>query len=163
MSKSKILGIIALIAFAMGMVLVGNAVAGEKVKCRCVWHATKWEQTNVGNDKDHLIGLSECKGIVSNLQGRTFGEGWLSWSTGLWDISPEKQITANGYLAFGDRDGHMIYMRYEHKPYAPNRWAFFKGTGKFEGIEGKGTCSIVFAGNPRQSYIEWEGEVELPR
>ena len=39
MSKSKIIGIMALIAFAMGIFLVGDAVAGErgKVVTREVW------------------------------------------------------------------------------------------------------------------------------
>lgn len=43
MSKSKIVGMTVLIAFAMGILLVGDVVAGEKVKGRNVWYGTKWE------------------------------------------------------------------------------------------------------------------------
>jgi hypothetical protein len=37
-----------------------------------------------------------------------------------------------------------------------------KGTGKFEGIKGGGTAKD-YPLSPEQSYVDWEGEVELPR
>ena len=41
------------------------------------------------------------------------------------------------------------------------QWTFVKGTGKFEGIKGKGqyTAHIL---NPNQWYGDWELEVDLP-
>ncbi len=38
MSKLKIVGMMALIAFAIGIFLVGDTLAGEKVKGRIVWY-----------------------------------------------------------------------------------------------------------------------------
>ncbi len=40
-------------------------------------------------------------------------------------------------------------------------WKAVKGTGKFEGIQGKGTWQFYPVGD--QAYHDWEGEVELPR
>jgi hypothetical protein len=164
MSKFKIVGIMALIAFAMGIILVGNALAGEKFKCRTVWVSTKVERINVDDEKGHAFVLGEMKGIISNMEGKTFGEGWLGWSGYIADISPKIGMTGNGYMTLTDKDGDKIYMKYEFKPPGPHQpWTFFKGTGKFEGVRGKGTFSSVLTADPTLSIANWEGEVELPR
>ena len=78
MSKSKIVAMMPLVVFAMGILLVGNSVAGEKFKCRTAWFTTKWDPINVGDEKDHVVAVAEGKGIISNMEGKTFGEGWLT-------------------------------------------------------------------------------------
>jgi hypothetical protein len=163
MFKSKIVAIMALIAFVMGFVLVGNVVAGEKFKCRNVWYVTKNEQINVGDETGHVVTLREYKGIVSNMQGKTFGEGWVTWCTALLDISPKTGVAGGGYMTWADKDGDKIYMKWHLKPPGPHPLTFFKGTGKFEGVQGKATFSVVYTRDPMQFYADWEGEVELPR
>jgi hypothetical protein len=163
MSKSKIVGIVALIAFTMGILLVGDVVAGEKFKCRIVWYVTKNEQINVGDETGHVVALREAKGIVSNIQGKTFGEGWVALNTALVDISPKTGATGSGYLTWADKDGDKIYMKWDLKPPGPHPLTFFKGTGKFEGVQGKATFSLLYTRDPMQFYADWEGEVELPR
>ena len=163
MSKSKIVGIMALIVFAMGILLVGDAVAGEKFKCREVSYVTKWEQINVGDEKGHMVVLFEAKGIDSNKEGKTFCEGWLHWKAGLLDINPKTGVTGNGYITLTDKDGHKIYAKWDVKPSGPNEWSYFKGSGKFEGIKGKGTFSLIHTTDPSLYYVDLEGEVELPR
>ena len=163
MSKFKILGMMALIAFAMGIFLVSDALAGEMIKCRTAWFNTKMERIDVGDEKGHIIGLFESKGVISNMEGKTFGEGWLALNVGLLDISPKTGRTGNGYMELTDRDGNKIYMKWDLKPSGPSPWIFFKGTGKFEGIQGKGTHSTVSTADPKLTYVNWEGEVELPR
>lgn len=163
MSKFKIVGIIALIAFAVGILLVGNVVAAEKFKCRGVKYMTKSEITNVSDEKGHMLLLFENVGVHSNMQGKTFCDGWFDWDSGLLDINPKTGMTGNGYLILTDKDGDKIYMKWDMKPSGPNEWTFFKGTGKFEGIRGKGTHSPVPTADPKLSYVDWEGEVELPK
>ncbi len=162
MSKSKIVGTMALIGFAMGILLVGDVVAGEKIKCRTVQHTTKWEQINVGDEKDHVVALWEAKGIVSNKEGKTFCDGWISYSQGIYDVSPKTGPIANGYNTFIDKDGDKIFTKWDQKGLL-GTWISIKGTGKFEGIKGKGTWSWVPVADPTLSYPDWEGEVELPR
>jgi hypothetical protein len=147
----------------MGIFLVGDAVAGEKIKCRTVWVNTKWVQINVGDEKDHVVAVGESKGIISNMQGKTFGDGWLGWCGITCDISPKIGVNGNGYMTLTDKDGDKIYMKAVRKPAGPNPWTFFKGTGKFEGIQGKGTFSDNLTADPTLVYTDWEGEVELPR
>ena len=163
MSTSKIVAMMASIVFAGGIFWVGNTVAGEKFKVRTVWYGTKWDTINVGDEKDHVLGLSESKGIVSNMEGKTFGEGWLAYGTGIVDINPKTGATGEGYDTFTDKDGDKIYMKWAWKPTGPNPWTFYKGTGKFEGVQGKGTWSMIFTADPMLWYCPWEGEVELPR
>jgi hypothetical protein len=163
MSKSKFVAMLVLIVFAVGIFLMGEVVAGEKFKCRTVWHSTKWNPINVGDEKDHVVALGENKGIVSNREGKTFGEGWLAYGTSILDISPKTGATGNGYDTYTDKDGDKIYMKWAAIPTGPNPWTFFKGTGKFLGVNGKGTWSVVFTADPTQWYADWEGEIELPR
>jgi hypothetical protein len=163
MSKSKIVAIMALIVFAMGMVVVGDVVAGEKIKCRTVWYVSKWDTINVGDEKDHVLGLGDSKGIVSNMEGKTFCEGWVGRSMAIDDINPKTGPTGEGYITYTDKDGDIMYIKWAWKAAGPNPWSFYKGTGKFKGIQGKGTWSIVFTADPLLYYTPWEGEVELPR
>ena len=75
MSKSKIVGMMALIIFAMGILLVGDAVAGEKFKCRTVAFTTKYQQIDVGDEDGHLVAVWEGKGIQNNREGKWFNDG----------------------------------------------------------------------------------------
>ena len=163
MSKSKIMGIMALIAFAMGMALAGDAVAGEKFKCRVVWHTTKVERIDVDDEKGHLLSVSAYKGIMSNMEGKTFGEGWLASMTSIAEIIPKVGMTSYGYIILTDKDDHKIYVKYDQKPGGPYPLTIYKGTGKFERVQGKGTFSAFFTADPTRFYVNWDVEVELPR
>jgi hypothetical protein len=161
MSMSKIVAMMALIAFALGILLVGDVVAGEYFKCRGVYHTTKWEQINVGDEKDHVVAVSESKGMYSNMEGKTFGEGWLGVCVGFLDISPKTGPIGNGYVTMSDTDGNKAYLKYDQKGFS-GEWAFFKGTGMFEGIRGKGIYFWTPTADSMQGYVDLEGEVELP-
>jgi hypothetical protein len=164
MSKSKFVGIMALIVFSLSVLLIGNADAGEKFKFRIVWYIVKAERINIGDEKDHFIRIIESKGIVTNMEGKAFGDGWLSWNTGLADVNPPSGATVSGYGAWTDKDGDKIYWKWNLlNASGPNPATFYKGTGKFQGVQGKATYSLVYTADPNQFYADWEGEVELPR
>ena len=71
MSKFKIVGMMVLIAFAMGIVLVGDAVAAEKGKVvsRAVYYMPTIHTLKVPDVEGHTINLVEFKGII-------FSEKW---------------------------------------------------------------------------------------
>jgi hypothetical protein len=163
MSKSKIVAVMALMAFVMSIFLVGDAVAGDKIKGRTVWVTTKWEQINVGDEKDHVVAAGELKGISSNMQGKSFGDGWLLWCGYVMDISSTIGANSNGYGTWTDKDGDKIYWKFDQKSSSPAIWTFYKGTGKFREVQGKGTSVWVVTAEPTLNYTEWEIEVELPR
>jgi hypothetical protein len=60
------------------------------------------------------------------------------------------------------RDPFPFYAKWDQKGLS-GTWTYYKGTGKFEGIQGKGSYSCVFSADPTLGYCAWEGEVELPR
>jgi hypothetical protein len=169
MSKSKIVGIMALIAFAMGIFLVGDAVAGEKHRLSTVYHVIKWEQMNVPAEEGHVIALWDAKGITRNKDGKRFGEGVIIHTVGSFDFNMKTGIGfAHFYDEWTDRDGHKIYSKGEGKskigemgPWGGTN-TFTRGTGKYEGIRGGFTWS-AYEPSPGQNYADWDVEVELPR
>ncbi|MGD0623149.1 MAG: hypothetical protein ABSB32_00350 [Thermodesulfobacteriota bacterium] len=171
MSKSKIVAMMALIAFAMGIFLVGDAAAGEKFKGRTVWYTIKWEPINAPGEEKHLLAVADSKGINSNTEGKAFGEGAVERSVGVYDVDIKTESGfQHGYMESTDRDGDKIYYRWEARRIKGKLWGseyegqstILRGTGKYEGIQGKGTYSLYLIA-PMQSYTDWEMEVELPR
>ncbi len=171
MSKSKIVGMMALITFVMGMLLVGDAAAGEKFKGRTVMYSTKWEQIGVPGEEKHLMALADSKGISSNTEGKAFGEGTVERSVAVLDIDLKAETGFyHGYQESTDRDGNKIYYRFEGRRLKGKLWAsvwegkmtILRGTGKYEGIKGEGPFSM-YPTAPMQSYTDWELDVELPR
>jgi len=167
---SKIIALTALITLAFGIVGLSNAMAGEKHKLRTVFYATKWEQLNVPGEEKHLIALSEAKGISMNMEGKTFGDGWVFLEVALYDIDIKTELGfGHGYGEVTDRDGDKIYYTWEGKRLRGKIWASYwkgdttlvKGSGKYEGIKGKSTWSS-YAVTPMQYYNIEEWEVELP-
>ena len=172
MSKSKIVGIMALIAFAVGIFLVGNAVAGEKHRLSTVYHMIKWEQMNVPGEEGHVIALWDAKGVIRNKDGKRFGEGVIIHTVGSFDWNMKAGIVlAHFYDEWTDRDGDKIYSKSESEgklkigemgPFLEGRNTFTRGVGKYEGIRG-GFTWRGYALPPDQSYADWDVEVELPR
>ena len=167
MSRFKLAAFIALITLAFGVVLVGDALAGEKFKLRTVKYMTKWEQVNVGDEEGHFVAIGEAKGITTNREGKWFGEGCVLGWTATFDINPKAgSIVGGGYEVVSDRDGDKWWRRWEGKAVKENCWegkyTIVNGTGKFEGIRGKGTWS-VFEVAPQQFYSDEEWDIELPQ
>ena len=167
MSKPKIIALIAVISFALAMTTVGNAVAGETVKCRTVKYNVKFEPIEVGDVEGHMLGAYEVVGIVTNLEGKPLYDGWAYREKGLLDFNVKTGVgAAHGYSEFTDKDGDKIYGKFEGKMikgiWKGGTWSISKGTGKFVGITGGGTWYDNVSVAPKQSYVGWEGEVELP-
>ncbi len=170
MSKSKIVGIMALIGFAMGVLLVGKAVAGEKHRLSIVYHTIKAEQMNVPGEEGHVIGLSEVKGIVRNKDGKPFGEGVIIHTVCYSDSNMKAGIwSGHCYDEWIDRGGDKFYCIGEGKlktgeigPYLGGTTTFTRGIGKYDGIRGGYNWEVHPLG-PDQYYADLDAEVELPR
>ena len=170
MSKLKNVGIMALIAFAVSMVLVGDAVAGEKHRLSVVYYTVKFEQMKVPGEEGHIIGLWEAKGITRNKDGKRFGEGLINYVVGYLDMNMKAGIgSGHFYEEYTDRDGNKFYGESEGKlkkgemgPYWEGKLTITRGIGKYEGIRGEVTFKNYPAGGG-QSYSDWDVEVELPR
>ena len=168
MSRLRIFALIALITFALGVILVGNALAGEKVKFRTGLYGTKWEQVAVGEEEGHVVAVYDAKGLITNLEGKKFLDGWLLRESGLMDINGKAGTwSAQGYADFTDGNGDKIYVAWEGgkvKKDLPGEGTvrLLKGTGKWQGIQGKGTwVAAPTVDNRWYSNVEWD--VEWPR
>ena len=168
MSRFRIFAFIVLIAFAVGIALVGDALAGEKFKTRTVYYTLKVESIEVGDEEGHVVGVSEYKGIISNMEGKAFGDGWAVRAVSLWDMNAKTETGSGlGYVEASDRDGDKCYFRSDFKRAKGRPWQYegiwttLKGTGKYEGIKGGATWRHYVVA-PKQFYLDHEWEVELP-
>jgi hypothetical protein len=119
-----------------------------------------------------VIAVYEHKGIGINMEGKTFGDGMVRWETGLVDMNFKTGLgSGHGYGVVTDRDGDKYYFTWKGKRvkggklgtgYWESELTIVKGTGKYEGIQGKG-ISYSYQVAEKQSYADWEVEVELPR
>ena len=168
MSRTKTCAFIVLIAFAVGIALVGDALAGEKFKTRTVYYTVKWEHIEIGDEEGHGVGVFEYNGIISNMEGKAFGDGWAVCAVGIYDMNPKTETGSGlGYVELTDRDGDKCYFRSDYKRAKGKPWQTEgklttpKGTGKYEGIKGGATWRS-YPVAPKQSYMDHEWEVELP-
>jgi hypothetical protein len=166
--SGKVLALFALIAFALGMAIEGDVIAGEKVSIRIYMYATKYEQLEAGDEKGHVVAIAEVVGIVDNTKiGESFLDGWAYHQSSFLDLNPESgEGSGYGYFQYIDKDGDKIFGRWEGKmvdgawPRGKSTW--FNGTGKFEGIKGSGTWFDHTVVTPTTSHVDFEGEMELP-
>ena len=167
MSRFKILALIALFTFALGLALASDALAGEKIKFRAVWYTVKFEPLNVPGEEGRILYLVEWKGILTVFQGSKLLDGMALFNVGVLDMNTKTGIgSGHGVIECTDRDGDKIYTTYEAKGVKglwSGPWDFVRGTGKFEGLKGKATWSNVPNVAPNQNYSDCEGELEWPR
>jgi hypothetical protein len=167
MSRFKLVAFVALITLAFGVALVADALAGEKVKGRIAGYNVKWEQVQVGDEEGHVTAIIEDKGISFMLMGKLLPDGILYRDSTLLDSNLKtwtgSHVTYSEYI---DWDGDKYYSKQNGRLAGGGKWegewGFVKGTGKFEGIKGKGTW-VGFTLSPTQWYVDYEGEVELPK
>ena len=55
MSRFKILALIGLFTFALGLALVGEVVAGEKMKGRIVNYTVKFQAVDIPDQEGHVL------------------------------------------------------------------------------------------------------------
>lgn len=144
-----------------------NALAGEEFKTRTVDYAVKVKPIEVGDEEGHAMSVVENKGILSNMEGKAFGDGWVVRAVSLYDWNV-KTIMGSGhsYMEAIDRDGDKCYYqsdieREKGKSYTEGKLTIPKGTGKYEGVKGGATWRGYYV-VPQQAYLDQDWEVELP-
>jgi len=166
MSRFKILALIALFTFALGLALASDALAGEKIKFRAVWYTVKFEPLNVPGEEGRILYLVEWKGILTVFQGSKLLDGMVGSVVGYGDLNTKTGTgSGEGVIEWTDRDGDRIYWAYEAKAVkgvTSGPITVIRGTGKFEGLKGRATW-INYEPAPNQTYTDWDGELEWSR
>ncbi len=165
MSWSKIFAVTAVVMFVFGIATIDCAVAGEKQKYKShgASYTVKWEQIEVGDEEGHVVAVYKSKAIYFN---EITGEKTAGTSVNMMDINLKTgQGFVQGYGVTIDKDGDKSFRTHEGKPVGKGHWkgtwTSTKGTGKYEGVKGEGTWDQYMLG-PKESYIEVEGEMEMP-
>ena len=161
MSRPRIFALIALITLAFGVVLVGDALAGERGKwaTRNVNHTTTFQSVKVGDVEGHTLQLFEAKGIAFH---ERWGVGLATVTATFEDMNGEWR--GGGFTHFTFPDGSTYTNRWEGKGGASGgegTWTGVQGTGKLAGMQAHGTWksdTVV----PGQFYSDEEGEYTLP-
>ena len=163
MSASKIISTTVAIIFFWGIYTLDCAEAGEKVKAHGASFTVKWEQMEVGDEEGHVIAIYEQKQIYID---EITGERTPSTTIGILDLNTKTgEGSGNGYGVSFYKGGDKTFRSWEGKSVGPGHWhgtyKVIKGTGKYEAIKGGGTWDSYYVA-PQQSYMEVEGEVEMP-
>jgi hypothetical protein len=167
MRSIRVMAFIAVITLFMGVAVVGDALAGEKVKARGVAYMTNWQSAKVPDQEGHVMGFWEGKGVHTVLAGPRFVDGAAYNEVGVVDLNTKtgERKGMHGYNEVICQDGDRIYNRWEFTHVSEGMlhgtWEYYLGTGKYEGIKGKGTYASHVMGD--RWYADWEGEVELPK
>ena len=170
MANLKMRLIVPLLASLLVIIAFQNAVGGERFKLRTAEYYTTWQKTDIDDEKGHMLAVTGAKTLTTNMDGKAFGDGWAGHSVGSVELRL-KTGTGSGqwYAEMTDEDGDKIYSISKGKRIKGAFWAsywegettYVRGTGKYQGIKGKGTWK-AYPVAPNQSYSDAEIVVELP-
>jgi len=144
MSKSKILGKMALIVFTMGIILVGNAVAGEYVTERVTasWYGTS-KVIAFGND--YIYAAFEGFGVWAGDTGKEMLHGAATHNVAEWQFE-KGSYSETGGVVWTLLNGDKICLKYisTAKPGEAPKGTITAvgGTGKCAAIEGSGEYTV---------------------
>jgi hypothetical protein len=157
-------------ATARTLVLAGAAVAvaapvlgAEKGTWRGLagMYDTAAESGEVVGDEGHAIMWGTMDGVVFNDNGGAFldkARYQVVWHADTAEVGI-------CYKTFTASDGSRAIARCQdteaNHPVYKGTWEFIKGTGRFEGITGKGTYELTYIGE-KTSWDVLEGNYEIP-
>jgi len=151
MSRFKILALIALFTFALGLALVGEAVAGDEVTENYYQCYTCSDMKSIAYGEDHLYLSYDCPMVFIGETGKEMLHNASGHSVGFWKSEKgvvEDRGTNVAILASGDK----VFLAYTSiaKPGVPTKGAFtiIGGTGKCAGIQGRGEYSQTYLSPP---------------
>ena len=166
MLKSKLFIATSVIVFVFGFTALDFAAAGEKqeIKAHGANYTTLMHQIEVGDEEGHVLIIFEQNAIYFN---EINGKRYTDRGVGFMDMNPNKpaDIYMTGHGIHTDKDGDKMIRSFKGKPVSKGQWkgvfTITGGTGKFEGVSGGGTFTSYMLA-PKQSYVEVEGEMEIP-
>jgi hypothetical protein len=164
MFRSKLFIVFAVFSFIFVITMFDCVLAGEKIKVHGTSFTTDWQQTKVGDEEGHILGIQQSTQVYIN---EITGEKYVSTGTNSFDINPKKgYFTMNGYGITTDPEGDQLIRKTKGKPVGKGHWkgttTYIKGTGKYEGVKGSGTWES-WSLTPKISYIEAESEWDIPK
>ncbi len=161
MSKSKIVGMMALIAFTIGIVLVDNVVAGREAT-ESVTGGFYGASKVIAFGQDYIYGGGEAFGVWVGDTGKEMLHGVSVHPVFGWKVE-KGYYTETGGTVWTLPNGDKVYLKYisSGKPGEAPKGTItvLGGTGKCAGIEGSGE----FTTHPSVPSVEgiWQGLVKM--
>lgn len=164
MSWIKKIMLISFVVFAFSVSMIDWALAGEKIKLHGSSFITEWHQMDVGDKEGHILSVYKAKQIYIN---EINNEKFTSSQVTTMDVNLKTgDGSLNGYGISAYMNGDITTRKFEGKSVGKGHWkgtwSFVKGTGKYDGVKGGGTWDSYSMGQGKPSYMEVEGEMELP-
>jgi hypothetical protein len=150
-------GILVISAWVLGSTVPAQAA---DLKCKLISMGTKVETNKIDDQEGHIIGIFERKGLMVHENGEVANE----LNRGVFDSL--KGVTKfQGYCLQTFKDGSTMMMKHQGTndkgKIVEASFEFIKGTGRFEGIKGRGT----YTGQNYESfnYLQFTGTYILPQ
>ena len=157
-----------ILLIAASLLLSTTQAAAETVKGRIVAVFTRLDYIGVGEVEGYPLGIGiyEAKGLASFENGETAickGSGQFQTTVGV-----------RGFVGNTFEDGSMQWIKYQSPPSTPGEgevvkfeiskgtFEFIGGTGRFEGIRGKGSYTAKIFGDYGVAYWDITAEYTLP-
>lgn len=128
---------------------------------RAVLVVTSSKAARMEDRPNHAVSLSEMDGVVFNGDGRPFLDKARYQVVNLADAG----VSVGGYKTFTDADGSKVFARYTvtelGRPEARGTFEFTGGTGRYQGIAGRGDFRITWISDTT-AWDELRGEYRVP-
>ena len=127
---------------------------------RAVLVVTSHKAARLEDRANHTVSLSEMDGVVFNGDGRPFLDKARYQVVDLFDAG----ASMGGYKTFTDADGSKVFARYAvtapGRPEARGTFEFTGGTGRYQGIAGRGEFRITWVSD-MTAWDELRGEYRI--
>lgn len=158
-------GVIFLMLLSMTVVLLpGVSGADEKISGRYVYHIMKWEAIEVGDVPGHVTGITENAGLVFDSKGEIAthtGTATYDYVNGTGTHTLNRvYVYSDGSKKFVKGSGTTTRVDEGKKSAYEGTYEYTGGTGRFEGIMGKGTYKGERLGGAKtgaDTYIDFTG------
>jgi len=146
-AEMKRWGLLLAMLLSVSFILLPRVSAAEEIAYRAVYHVQKGETIEVGDIPGHFVGFSETPGIIFMTKGPARGEIGTRKATTYFDIVNGKGSLI-GYYVYKFPDGSAMHTKAigTYTPVEGGKRSAFEGTfevaggtGRFEGMKGKGT------------------------
>ena len=166
--KMKRVAVIFVTLLSVLVVLVPIAQAAEEHAGRLVQHTQKVETKEVGDVPGHITGVAETYGLIFFSKGPESGKIATTMATSHFDVVNGKGTgTAERVITYPDGSTLTLKVVGTQTPVDGGKrtaiegsYEFAAGTGRYEGMEGKGTYKGERIGSPKtggDTYIDFTG------
>jgi len=163
-------GLFLAMLLSVSFILLPGVLAAEEIAYRTVYHVQKVETIEVGDVPGHVVGFSDTPGIIFMTKGPARGEIGTRKAISYSDTVKGKG-PLTGYLTYTFPDGSTMHTKAigtftpvdgGKRTALEGTWECTGGTGRFEGMKGKGTFKGERVG-PRETgsdgYVDVTGTI----